>query len=81
MAHELYDFRFERPERRVVTETVQPRTSSQTALTDPLNQRRDYSYQSTASNRGVSIAELQIRGGIEDNSKKNFFISQGKCML
>ena len=28
-----------------------------------------------------SCSELQIRGGIEDNSKIIFLISQGKCIL
>ncbi|XP_052808854.1 synaptotagmin-7-like isoform X2 [Mya arenaria] len=40
--------RFERPERRVVTETVQPPRSSSTALNEPLHSRRDQTYQSLA---------------------------------
>jgi len=49
----LRDFRFERPERRVVTETVQPPRSSSTALNETLHNRRDQTYQSLAQRVGL----------------------------
>ncbi|KAL4232973.1 Synaptotagmin-7 [Mactra antiquata] len=54
---------FERPDRRVVTEHVQPQTSSSTALNDALQSRRDQSYQSTAPHRPLENQNSKGGGG------------------
>ncbi|XP_060565038.1 synaptotagmin-7-like isoform X3 [Ruditapes philippinarum] len=59
--------RFERPDRRVVTETVQPQSSSSTALNDALQSRREPTYQSTASTASHKPLESQNSKASSEN--------------